>query len=242
MPNLSLIFIVILSFAFLYYILLYNNNHKFIILQSTNPTSPINSNTSKELITISNSNSLNTNNKQLIRNYDLRKIYDPLVDPSQRTTVDQIPSPLFNSIINIPTQGYPDSYHRVGLLIATDYNNSNLHPSHKKIIPPKNLTNIYDIPSEQSTKSYYKQKYNVEGFANFDDNNILELIGKKYSNNWYKYYTSISMGNKIIKIEVNNKNKRELYDNDVVFIPELNKYYNVKLDDVNMIEYNPYFL
>ena len=49
------------------------------------------------------------------------------------------------------------------------------------------------------------------------------------------------MGNKIIKIVVHNRNRRELYDGDLVFIKELNKWYKVKLDDLDMIEYNPYF-
>ena len=48
-------------------------------------------------------------------------------------------------------------------------------------------------------------------------------------------------GNKIIKIVVHNRNRRELYDGDLVFIKELHKWYRVKLDDLDMIEYNPYF-
>ena len=73
------------------------------------------------------------------------------------------------------------------------------------------------------------------------DNDILELIGKKIANEWYRYFTSISKGNKIIKINVNNKNRKELYDNDVVYIPILKRYYKVKIDKMDMIDYNPYF-
>ena len=76
---------------------------------------------------------------------------------------------------------------------------------------------------------------------NNGDNNILELIGKKITDNWYKYFTSISVGNKIIKINVYNRNRRELYDGDIVFIPELGKRYRVQIDEMDMIEYNPYF-
>jgi hypothetical protein len=86
----------------------------------------------------------------------------------------------------------------------------------------------------------------IEDFSNIninvsDDNNILELIGKKITDNWYKYFTSISKGNKIIKINVYNKNRKELYSGDIVFIPELKKTYRVKIDLLDMIEYNPYF-
>lgn len=71
---------------------------------------------------------------------------------------------------------------------------------------------------------------------------FLKLIGKKINNNYYRYFTSISKGNKIIKINVNNRNNKELYSGDEVFIPELNKFYRVKIDKMDMIDYNPYIL
>jgi hypothetical protein len=86
----------------------------------------------------------------------------------------------------------------------------------------KNVTNIYNV------------------YSNQNDNNILELIGKKITDNWYKYFTSITMGNKVIKVVVRNKNRRELYSGDIVFIPEIGKTYRVKIDPMDMIEYNPY--
>ncbi len=84
----------------------------------------------------------------------------------------------------------------------------------------------------------------IETFKSLGDegpNGILELIGKKITDNWYKYFTSISKGNKIIKIVVHNKNRKELYSGDVVYIPELNRWYQVQMDEMDMIEYNPYF-
>lgn len=87
-----------------------------------------------------------------------------------------------------------------------------------------------------------KNRKNSENInINNGDNNILELIGKKITDNWYKYFTSISVGNKIIKINVYNRNRRELYDGDIVFIPEVGKRYRVQIDEMDMIEYNPYF-
>jgi hypothetical protein len=92
-----------------------------------------------------------------------------------------------------------------------------------------------------------------EGFGNMEskntqainlangDNNILELIGQKITDNWYKYFTSISVGNKVIKINVHNRNRRELYDGDIVFVPEVGRRYRVQIDKMDMIEYNPYF-
>lgn len=87
----------------------------------------------------------------------------------------------------------------------------------------KNVTNIYNV------------------YSNQNDNNILELIGKKVTDNWYKYFTSITMGNKVIKVVVRNRNRKELYSGDIVFIPEIGKTYRVKIDPMDMIEYNPYF-
>jgi len=85
-----------------------------------------------------------------------------------------------------------------------------------------------------------QHKKRTTNIANVD-NGILELIGKKITDNWYKYFTSISVGNKIIKINVHNRNRRELYDGDIVYISELGKRYRVKIDKMDMIEYNPYF-
>lgn len=76
--------------------------------------------------------------------------------------------------------------------------------------------------------------------SNQNDNSILELIGKKITDNWYKYFTSITMGNKVIKVVIRNKNRRELYSGDIVFVPEIGKSYRVKIDPMDMIDYNPY--
>ena len=94
-----------------------------------------------------------------------------------------------------------------------------------------------NLNSNTNTKS----RKNNSSVNTTEDNNILELISKKITDNWYKYFTSISIGNKIIKINVHNRNRRELYDGDVVFIQELGKRYRVQIDEMDMIEYNPYF-
>jgi len=92
--------------------------------------------------------------------------------------------------------------------------------------------------SSGSTKNKVINVYN--NYSNQNDNNILELIGKKITDNWYKYFTSITMGNKIIKVVIRNNNRRELYTGDIVFVPEIGKSYRVKIDPMDMIEYNPY--
>lgn len=109
---------------------------------------------------------------------------------------------------------------------SDSYSNSDLYSDSDQIEyfgrTDKNVSNIYNV------------------YSNQNQNQILELIGKKIKDNWYKYFTSITMGNKIIKVVVKNKNRRELYSGDIVYIPEINKKYRVKIDPMDMIEYNPY--
>jgi len=105
-----------------------------------------------------------------------------------------------------------------------------------------NSSDLQTISSSYNTK--FKEKIipnNVVLDIGDRDNDILELIGKKIANEWYRYFTSISKGNKIIKINVHNKNRKELYDGDVVYIPILKRHYRVKIDKMDMIDYNPYF-
>lgn len=204
-----------------------------------------------------------------IANYDQAKLLDPLVDPRGRTSADQIPAPQVAAQFNFPTQGVLDRYHRVGLLIAIDtpYDNEGGRGKRPRRRHSKKRVDRYpgdassDNSSDNSSNStnsstgsnksgnYKGVEFSgggngtFESFGNYMDegpNGILELIGKKITDNWYKYFTSISKGNKIIKIVVNNRNRRELYSGDEVYIPELNRWYQVQLDEMDMIEYNPY--
>ena len=184
--------------------------------------------------------------------YDYRKLYDPLVDPRGRTSADEIPTLDVALQLNIPTQGFLDTYHRVGLLIG-----SNEPPRRgKKDLKTRNGTSLsLSLSSDSSSLSSDSSSllsdstYSHEGRGGYGgygghggSNGILELIGKKMGHNWYKYFTSISIGNKIIKINVRNRNRRELYDDDKVYIPELSKWYKVKIDRMDMIDYSPYVL
>ena len=113
----------------------------------------------------------------------------------------------------------------------------------------ESFENLSDEDDEDydETEEMYENVNSVNSVENFsssnnldNSNDIMELMGKKITNNWYKYFTSMSVGNKIIKIVVNNRNRRELYDGDIVFIPELGQY-KVSIDEMDMIEYNPYY-
>ncbi len=131
--------------------------------------------------------------------------------------------------------------------IYSDDNSSSLSNSSNST-NSTNSTNLSGIPglsgSYKGVEIASIGPEKIESFGIVSDegpNGILELIGKKITDNWYKYFTSISKGNKIIKIVVHNKNRKELYTGDVVYIPELNRWYQVQIDEMDMIEYNPYF-
>ena len=210
-----------------------------------------------DVVVNKNQNSAPQNNQKRtvvvdpIANYDTAKILDPLVDPLQRTSADQIPTPSVAMQLNFPSQGILDKYHRIGLLIAieSDSSDNHSHNSSNNIVKRKGPQ--VPVVSNENEKNYNgvqiaeKGKGVAEGFGNmnsYDDNNILELMGKKRYHQIYRYFTSITMGNKIIKVMVKSKNGREFYCGDIVFIKELNKSYRVEIDDMDMIEYNPYMI
>ena len=174
--------------------------------------------------------------------YDYRKLYDPLVDPRGRTSADEIPTLDVALQLNIPTQGFPDTYHRVGLLMET-----NEAPRRgKRELKTRNGSSLSidgttETNTSNSTGTNSTYSYDRPNFINHE-NNILELIGKKMGHDWYRYFTSISIGNKIIKINVHNRNRKELYDDDRVYIAELSKWFRVKIDRMDMIDYSPYVL
>lgn len=128
-----------------------------------------------------------------IRNYDYRKLYDPLEDPTMR--VDRyLLGPLeYRKMFNYPTQGYPDTYRWMGIMINHDES---------------------------------------------DKNKIIKLFGRqKYPrSNEYQYYTMINMDHDQIKVHLHN-HRKELYDHDEVFVPELNKKYTVQLNKDDDMRY-----
>jgi len=147
---------------------------------------------------------------------------------------------------NVETDSYEDfgNVEKVvkGKKVNTDSDTSSLDNTSNLSKYSDNSSDLQTISSSYNSK--FKEKIipnNVVLDIEDRDNDILELIGKKIANEWYRYFTSISKGNKIIKINVHNRNRKELYDGDVVYIPILKRHYKVKIDKLDMIEYNPYF-
>lgn len=112
-------------------------------------------------------------------------------------------------------------------------------------VPTPEIASITNIATQNIYDSYHRvglliEENKSENSTN-DDNSILELMGRLLYHNFYQYFTSITMGNKVIKLDIKRENGQELYNGDKVFIPELNRHYIVKVDKRDMIYYNPYF-
>ena len=54
-------------------------------------------------------------NNGAIINYDMNKIYNPLIEPTRRPQRYSIPTPELKNIIDLPTRGYPDNYSLIGI-------------------------------------------------------------------------------------------------------------------------------
>jgi len=112
-------------------------------------------------------------------------------------------------------------------------------------VPSSEIASITNIATQNIYDSYHRvglliDENKSENSTN-DDNTILELMGRLLYHNFYQYFTSITMGNKVIKIDIKRENGQEFFNGDKVFISELNRHYTIKVDKRDMIYYNPYF-
>lgn len=168
-----------------------------------------------------------------IKNYDMKKLYDPLEEPVKRPDRYVLGDVNMRKYFNIPTQGYPDNFRLLGLLISEDkhennFNNSNNDSSQENNIDDK-ISQIAEV--------------NSKGFNAINPNKILKLYGRqKYpgSNTEYEYYTSITTGNEMTKIHISDR--RELYTGDTIYIPELQQNMKVELYPNDELRYNPFII
>lgn len=110
-------------------------------------------------------------------------------------------------------------------------------------IQPIHLKTMIDIPTRGYPDNYIlmgilrkSSKLNNKN----DQNDILKLFGRQeYPRSCrYEYYTLINSGLDQIKIPI-NKSKKELYNDDKVYIEELNETYKVKLYKYDAPKYYP---
>lgn len=116
-----------------------------------------------------------------VRSYDYRKLYDPLEDPTTR--VDRyLLGPLeYRRMFNYPTQGYPDTYRWLGILICTDDD----VPKNKiiKLFGRQKYPNSNDYQYYTMINMDHDQiKVHIHRRRELYDDDIVEIseLGKKY--------------------------------------------------------------
>lgn len=166
-----------------------------IIQMTLNSAQPSLQNKTKEIIITKTPGRKNVDD---VREYDYRKMRDPLEEPTRRVPRHELPPKYFKDRIDFPTRGYPDNFTQYGVLV----------------------------------------RVNKKGKS--EENNILRLYGRQEypGSDIYEYYTAVNSGLDQIKIPLNIK-KRELYDDDIVFVDELNAKYKVKLHKYDAPKYYP---
>lgn len=66
-----------------------------------------------------------TRNDDVIRDYDYKKMFDPLESPTRRIPRNSIPPSFLKNMIDIPTRGLADNFNQLGILIKKGGGNTN---------------------------------------------------------------------------------------------------------------------
>ena len=154
--------------------------------------------------------------RDFIRNFDWQSKFNPFIKQFDRPENSQLGDLNVRKYFDIPTRGHPNDFHIIGTLSRID----NIPP------PPTN-----------------EENENVKGKLNsfIDDNRVLNLYGRaRYPNGYstYEYYTRITSGNEMIKIDLGER--KEMLDGDTIHIDELNADYKLKTYPNDMFRYDPF--
>lgn len=101
-----------------------------------------------------------------------------------------------------------------------------------------------NIPSRGYPDSYSVQGYLVDDHNNVDvndPNKIIRLYGRQSypTGSEWQYYVEINIGNDKLKTDL-CKNRREIFDGDMVYVELIKRNYRVKLLKNKTLEYNPF--
>jgi Ca2+/Na+ antiporter len=109
-------------------------------------------------------------------------------------------------------------------------------------IPTMDIASVTNIATQNMNDSYNRNGLLISEIN--DENKVLELMGRMLYTNYFEYYTSITIGNKIIKVNIcnENNNNKEYYNGDKIYIKELDRWYTVQMDKRDMLYYNPYII
>ena len=113
----------------------------------------------------------------------------------------------------------------------------------RNLMYPNYFKNIIDLPTRGYPDNFtqYGILVKLGHLRKNEQNKVLRLFGRQEfpSSNKYQYYTAINSGLDQIKIPLNTKRRNELYDDDIIYIKELNDEYKISLHKYDQPKYYP---
>ncbi len=111
-------------------------------------------------------------------------------------------------------------------------------------LPPEYFRRMIDISSRgypDNFTQYGILKQVCEHGKKNNQNKILRLFSRQEypGSNRYEYFTAINSGLDQIKVPLETRGKRELFDGDNVYVNELGEYYEVQLHKFDTPKYYP---
>ncbi len=111
-------------------------------------------------------------------------------------------------------------------------------------LPPEYFRRMIDISSRGYPDNFVQYgilKQTCEHGKKNNQNKILRLFGRQEypGSNRYEYFTAINSGLDQIKVPLDIRGKRELFDGDKVYVRELDEYYEVQLYKHDAPKYYP---
>lgn len=131
-------------------------------------------------------NEEDNSNVDKIKEYDYRKVVDPLESPTMRVDREYLPPVDLKNEINISTRGYPDTFRQVGILINNEAgDNKLLRLFGRKEFPRSNRYEYYTAIN--SGNDIIKVPLNIKKELYDDDNVIVDELSTEYKVKIYKY-------------------------------------------------------
>ena len=131
----------------------------------------------------------------------------------------------------------------------TDAVNDPLKPPNRRL--PRHIypDHVKDFIFEQPTRGYPDNYHYYGNLIRREDNKIVKLYGRQMypGSNQYEYYgiTSDGVGSAEVKIPVNTKNNKELYDKDKIdidFLDSTKGEFILYMNDFDRPRYNPFVI
>jgi len=121
-----------------------------------------------------------------IKEYDYRKAFDPLEDPTRRPDVGFLPPIHVKRVIDFPTRGMPDNYQQLGILVKEgDGDNKILRLFGRRQFPGSNRFDYYTALNMGNDQ--IKVPLEVKKELYDDDTVTVSELGNEYTVKIHKY-------------------------------------------------------